>query len=184
MRKKHNNGFTLVEVLVAVVILAILIIGATFSFNMINKTNNIASRSEQAMQLSNSILEQIGIYKFSSITEETCDSLFVIPSYYDSSEMSVTYEDIDDNNKHMTLWDIKGNVSEFNVDIQMSADTYTDVNSEEFPIISYLNNANICVINPCVETAIFESDADGNYFFNEEDDKYNFSDVNSYDNMM
>jgi type IV pilus assembly protein PilV len=92
MRKLHDNnsGFTLIEVLVAMVILSVGLLGTAALITGIINGNKVSNRITTATVLAQDKMEEIKGLDYSSVVSEPKSSL---PSPYDQYERQVTVID-------------------------------------------------------------------------------------------
>lgn len=162
--KRNDEGFTLVEVVVTMVVLSLLVLGVTFTYQNIAKINNISSKKGNANQLSQSLLDQISEVNFSDIVEENIPTMFRYPSYIDTTNMMVTdYRKSATNDVSFKINHLEGNLSDFNVEFNISPASYvTNYNIFKFSLIKYMSNEDAFVVNDMCDTTswvIDESDS-------------------------
>jgi prepilin-type N-terminal cleavage/methylation domain-containing protein len=81
MKTRCSPGFTLVEVMLAAVLLAILIIGLGFFFGHMIKQSDIMDDKTRALELSRQGLEEIRVLDFQSIDDDTLIGPYTIEKY-------------------------------------------------------------------------------------------------------
>ncbi len=89
-RLRNSNGFTLIEVLVAMVILSVGLLGTAALITGIIKGNKVSNRITTATTLAQDKMEEIKRDGYSNAGDETKASL---PSPYDQYERKVTVID-------------------------------------------------------------------------------------------
>lgn len=88
-----RGGFTLIEVLIASVLLAVLLIGVGFFFTNIVKQSDIVDDRTRAMELSRQGLEEIRTLdvKSMSLGHSTTETIEKFGRYFDISEVDPLY---------------------------------------------------------------------------------------------
>ena len=162
---KKDDGFSLIEVIVVMVVLALLVLGTTFTYQAISKMNNISAKKDFANQLSSSFLDQLSEYNYSDISSTSVETLFTYPSYIDASGMYVTgYSKNADGSVRFTLNNLQGKLSEFFVDFEILPSDYElNYNMVELPLIQFMSNEDTFVVNDKVDTTVWSITAEGEY---------------------
>ena len=112
-RLRSSNGFTLMEVLVAMLILTVGLLGMAALITGIINSNKLSNRISTATVLAQDKMEEIKGLNYSSVVSEPQSSL---PSPYDKYERKVTVlDDSPDNNmktvKVEVFWESSKSVS-------------------------------------------------------------------------
>lgn len=206
----NNKGTTLLEVIVAVVILGIMTTMSMDSFSVARKSNFLANRYMQADDLSTTILEEAHNIDFDDFTsrsdeEGSSDAYedYMNSTYYDTSSQYCKLKlpsiyTVDEkwtkNNSLSTsdkivldLNNISGKRVKLNARLTLDVTEYKDdYNQAQFPELDTITESNTAIIDAIGSTAVYERDS-GTYvpaYTSSETLKYflNNHNNNSYDN--
>ena len=110
-----NRGYTLSEVVVAMIVLSVTFIGVFTAFMAIRKVNAVSRVGQTEMNIATSVIESFHDINYEAIDE---DMDFRLPSNlsYTKDDNLVSYSDITDS-KIFRLENINGTVSKFDIDI-------------------------------------------------------------------
>ena len=191
---KSNRGDTLLEVIVAIVLLGILAVGGLTAFGAARNTNNISNKYLQAESIATTMLEEATNLDF-DYAVTTTDTNYFNPRSVDCvlkvpSNMSTTTNWIQsaksDTNMMLTLNNISGRKASFRAVIVMNSDAYADnYNQEQFVELSTISEDNTCIIDSVGATNIYSrEDGDFIYGYTTNDLKYFVQNsAGSYDNQ-
>ena len=196
-----NRGATLLEVIVAVVLLGIVTVAGMNAFGVARQTNNIANKYLQAENLATTILEESHNLDFDYLSSGA-DSWYLNPSSTEcvihipdnmSTTNSWVLSSSDENSDsaidkiNLTLDDISGNKVRYNVELSLSDISYDDnYNQRQFVKLDTISSDNTSIIDSVGATNIYSIDgSDFIYGYNTDDLKYFVQNSsNSYDNQV
>lgn len=184
MSINSNKGFSLIEVIVSIVLISVLFICITFSFNAILSLDILSNKRDQSVNLTSTILEQLSIVEYSNIDE---NFKFKFPNDVDISEISYTLNRSSEDNSVNSLYmdNIKCGLNSYNVTIDFEYGTKdsgvgAEINRYKMPKIKNFGGKDSIII--CTESEInkFNVNDLGGYTFKDGGYKIN-DDYISYD---
>ena len=180
----NNKGATLLEVIIAVVLLGIIATSSMDAFSVARKSNLIANRYMQADDLSMLILEEAhnidfdDFIRYSEDAEDEkayLDSTYLdpesqycklkIPSKYNlnGNKWVKTVSEGDSTKVTLTLNNITGRRVSFNATLTLDTSEYKDdYNETQFPVLDTITNGNTAIIDAIGSTLIYKRE-DGEY---------------------
>lgn len=172
---RNDKGFTLVEVVVCSIIIALLTISLVIAFSSIRQVNKSSSDIDAAVSLSDTIIEKMRTIKYDDITEAKLSSKLTLPSEY--TGYSCSNVSVRENSKSFEINNIVYDLSNLNAKITVSpADN--SINEANFTSIGDIASSTSCIIDSRSTTNLYRAD-----FLKNEDGSYKDSTALSYDNL-
>lgn len=174
--KEANKGFSLVELLVCVTILAIISIPLLNSFLVADRTNEKAKIIQRTTTLAQNIMETVKSQNLSklSVILRSCDltKLNLCVPYDITNSYTTVQEDPINGKYEYCIKRVKEGNKEYDVYITLDAALYKNAvgsvqNNYQMPTITNLQGSKIAVINPDGYSATWNSyvDAGGNTIY-------------------
>lgn len=170
--KKENKGFSLVELLVCVAILAIISIPLLNSFLVAGKTNEKAKKIQRTTTLAQNIMENVKSHNLSQLNElfdrKNLSGLNLTAPYdITNSDMDIINEDSANGKYEYCIKRVKEGNGEYDVYITLDSALYKTEsdpvqNKYKMPKITNLTGDKIAVIDPEGYSASWNSYVDAN----------------------
>lgn len=173
--KTDNRGATLLEVIVATVLLGIMVVAGMNAFGVARQTNNISNKYLQAENLATTILEESANLDFDYLSSGA-DSWYLDPSSTEcvihipdnmstDNSWSISSEDNSGNGEvdsiTLEINDVKGNKASYDVTLQLNDIPYdSNYNKKQFVKLDTISSDNTCIIDSVGATNIYNTDGD------------------------
>lgn len=161
-----NKGFSLIEIIVAIVLVAMLFLCVTFSFRSLLSLNILSSKRDQSINLASTILEELSTVRYSDIDDSF---RFTFPDDFDLSETVYSLNKKDSNDGSVLILDnIKYGINSYQavVDFTYGIDDKgvgAEINRYNFPKLSNFGGEDSIIVSTESEIDKFSVNDLGGY---------------------
>lgn len=188
---RDNKGVTLIEVLVATVLLGFVVLPTLNTFSLARYTNVNTEKYLEAEQLSTALVEKFRDVSFKEIAD-MCEYKNGPAELYNEandilkakvSDADFAIAKVDDDTYTLTA-NVRKKRENFKVTIDVHSDNSYAINEYKFPVLENIYMDNTCVINPTGDTIEFNKSDDGYIQLGDTIKYYEYNTKDCYDNRV